>query len=359
MGNAHRPKSSLEGAIYTLAQSTTNDIRKFSEIPEKMVFGKGSDSNDKRMLQGRARKKFITQMLVRAIADVAKVNGDMNKVKQCWNAYYCRCLITKSEGRIYGNYCKTRFCLVCLGIRKAKIINQYLPIIKTWESPHLITLTAKAVKASRLSWQIKNFKVAFKRIKDRLNKRYERGKGIPIMGIKSLECNFNPILKTYNPHFHLIVPNEAVGHLLIEEWEKTWNTQDLLVSEKAQDCRKIFNNEKALIEVVKYGAKIFTDPEMKGKGKSNIPPVIYAAAMYNIFSALKGNRLFDRFGFNIPKPKCKVKYKSKFLTEYEEMTFDKNLNDWVNEKTGELLTGYVPTAQLDFLLGQHIDTHIN
>ncbi len=38
------------------------------------------------------------------------------------------------------------------------------------------------------------------------------------MGIKSLECNFNPITKKYNPHLHLIVASKEMADILIKEW---------------------------------------------------------------------------------------------------------------------------------------------
>jgi len=65
-----------------------------------------------------------------------------------------------------------------------------------------------------------------------------------------------------------------------------------------------------------------------------------------------------RFGFNLPKDALTtIKVKPTFLQDYEEMIFDITANDWVNYETGEVLTGYVPTAQLDFLLNQHIDIY--
>ena len=55
---------------------------------------------------------------------------------------------------------------------------------------------------------------AFSIIKERCKKRHQRGTGIQLIGIKSLECNFNPQKKTYNPHFHIIVPNKEIATLL-------------------------------------------------------------------------------------------------------------------------------------------------
>jgi len=354
MGNSHRPKSSLVGGIYTLAQSGTNDIRDNINSPDIIVYGNGSDITDKTAWQGRAKRKLITQKLMIALVDVCKLKGELERAQRYWNAYHCQSNLTKSKGRIYGNYCKSRFCLVCLSIRKAEIINKYLATIQTWEDPHFVTLTVKAVPEEKLKKWIKAMKVAFDRMKGRFKQRHRRGKMTKFIGVKSLECNFNPKEKTYNPHYHLIVPNLEIATALMVEWQRVWNTKQKLARPYGQHKRRVNNLEVDLIEVVKYGAKIFTEPDVKKKDKS-ILPTIYAAAMDNIFCALDGSRLFDRFGFNLPKSAHRKKTKPTFLQNYEEVAFDNVANDWVNHETGELLTGYVPTSQLEFLLNQHID----
>ena len=68
-----------------------------------------------------------------------------------------------------------------------------------------------------------------------------------------------------------------------------------------QDKRQIANLETALIEVVKYGSKIFTEPDLNKKGEGKCDPKIYVAALDNIFNSMQGLRIFERFGFNFPK----------------------------------------------------------
>lgn len=119
------------------------------------------------------------------------------------------------------------------------------------------------------------------------------------MGIRSLECCFNPEKRTYNPHFHVLVPDKATAEKLISEWLRICTPKFAL--RKAQDMRPVRDLESGLIEVIKYGAKIFTEPDLDKKMQGNINPTIYAAALYNIFDGMKGLRLFDRFRFNLPK----------------------------------------------------------
>lgn len=42
----------------------------------------------------------------------------------------------------------------------------------------------------------------------------------------------------------------------------------------------------------------------------------------------------------------------------EEWVYLPALHDWHNPETGGLLAGYLPTPQILFLLGQHIDTDL-
>ncbi len=68
----------------------------------------------------------------------------------------------------------------------------------------------------------------------------------------------------------------------------------------AQDIKSVYNLETALIETIKYGSKIFTEPDLNKKSQLKTPPKIYACALDNILVAMKGKRIFERFCFNLP-----------------------------------------------------------
>ena len=357
MGNPKQPIS--ESSIYTLAQSGTAQLPNPTSQPEKLVYGQGSNQGETEAWKNRARRKMITQRMILALIDVAKDKGEMERVQAYWNTYHCMNNITTANGKVYGKYCKNRFCTLCCGIRKAEIINKYLPAIRTWEEPYFVTLTVKAQSARNLKKWIFGMKRAFQLILNRCKKRHQRGKGIKLIGIKSLECNFNPLKKTYNPHYHLIVANKEIATLLIIEWQKEWNKgKKKLASPWAQDMRKVNNLETTLIEVIKYGSKIFTEPDVRNKANKILPTTIYAAALDNIFVAMKPYRLFDRFGFSIPRQDKKIDNSPRFLPQYEEWEYDYQINDWLNPYTGELFSGYEAESKVKFLLAEQIDTTI-
>lgn len=194
----------------------------------------------------------------------------------------------------------------------------------------------------------------FQLIYDKLRKRYKRGTGIKLVGVRSLECNFNPKHNWYNPHFHLIVESKEMAELLIAEWLKLWTPK--YAGSRSQDMRPVRNLEKNLIEIIKYGSKVFTDPTSSTKKKYNKDnSKIYAKAFYNILRAMKGHRLFDRFGFNNPNPK-KQHTGAKAVVDFDLWTYSLSKCDWVNKETGETLTQFVPPPELLDVFKKRIDS---
>ena len=343
-------------SIYTLAQSGTADFSDTTHFPEKIVYGEGSEMGDKAVLKGRAKRKTISQVLNLRLIEAVEKKGETERKQGYWNTYHCQNTVVSHNGRIYGKYCKNRHCTLCCSIRKAEIINRYLPVIQTWEDPYFITLTVRAVPARKLETWLKGFKKAFRRIREKYKKRNQRGKGLKLVGIKSLECNFNPVKKTYNPHLHIVVPNEAIADILISEWLAIWTERETL--KVGQDKQRVRDVERNLVEVIKYGAKIITDPDAENKGKGSLSPKVYAAALDTIFRAMKPYRIFERFGFNLPKSPKSRKIKSVSEGQYQDWIFAIEVFDWVNTKTGQGLTEYTPTAQLFWLLHENIDTDL-
>jgi len=345
--------------IYTLAESGTQKNR---EYPSKaLVSGEGTDILNNPSLKNRAKRKVITRKMILALIDVVKEKGEPERQQAYWNAYHCQSSVTISDNKLYGKYCKNRFCTICCAIRKADTINRYYPTLLNWEDVHFVTLTVKACKADKLNRWIYGILKAFELIHNRCKKRHQRGKGIKLIGIKSLECNFNPDRKTYNPHFHIIVPSREIAVLLVKEWLIQWRPKDKSIyrykftDPVAQKISKVTSLEHSLIETIKYGSKIFTEPDLKKKSKQSIPPMIYAYALDNILVAMKGKRIFERFGFNLPQQPTK-KSTNKLVTDYETWLFPNDATDWVNTQTGECLTGYLQPIELSYLLNECINT---
>ena len=336
----------------TLAQNGTSQGLKTPII----VKGNGSDLNNIKALRGRAKRKMITQAMVLSLIDVTENTGNDERKKGYWNTYYCQNKIYTANGRLFGKYCKNRFCTLCCSIRKAEIINKYLPVIQTWSDPYFLTLTIKARSLVNLNKFMKGVLKAFQLINSKYRKRNIRGKGIKLMGVKSLECNFNPVKRTYNPHLHLIVPNKEIGEILIVKWLKIWGPK--FTPRAGQHSAPVKDREKALIEIIKYGSKIFTEPDVNKKSKSSGTAKIHVAALDNIFKAMKEIRIFERFGFNLPKDLDLYKTGASLVSDYDEWIFDPQKFDWLNLADEKCLSEYIPLLELKNLLENSIDKDI-
>ena len=311
----------------------------------------------KESIKKRPRRKFIDQSTCLAMINYAKEIGDEEYVQPYWNTYHCQGNLITYNGRAYGNYCKNRWCTICQSIRKANMINLYKPVIDVWKDPHLLTLTVKAQPKTNLKYWIGGMIKALQRIQDKHRKRFKRGKGIKLIGIRSLECNFNPIKKTYNPHFHIITASKEIALIIKKDWIDIWNKKYVKTKDKkyyftapfCQDIRPIKSTEKDLIECIKYGAKIFTDPTMKkGKNKS-VTPIIYASALHEIYKALRGRRLFSSFGFCLPDMQGESPG-SRVISDFQKWSYRQEVLDWVNDETGQIMTNFIPDNELTEIL---------
>lgn len=319
-----------------------------------MVTGHGSQIQGNDFLEKCAKRKGITKSIVLSLIDVATAKGDMDKVSSYWNTWHCQNTIIEANGVVYANYCKNRFCTVCTAIRKAEKINKYYPVLSQWSDLQFVTVTAVAQPAKRLNFWIGQMDRAFKRIKGKLKKRYQRGEIRKFRGLRSLECNFNPIRRTYNPHFHIIMEGKEMAELFVKEWLKLWNSKKFHASPKAQKIKPIDDLEKGLKETIKYGIKLFTETDLKKKGKKDVPRKVYAKAMHNIIMAMEGRRIFDRFGFNLPK-EAPIEPSLQLLTDYKKWVFPSDGINWINPATGENLTTYKVPPELHYLLTECID----
>lgn len=228
--------------------------------------------------------------------------------------------------------------------------------MKDWEDAHFVTITVKSCKASQLPRYIKSMQGTLKKIIEKHRKRYQRGKGMKLVGVRSLECNFNPTKKWYNPHFHLIVKEKWMAEVIVDEWLKRSKPNYTL--RWCQNIQKVDNLEKGLIEIIKYGSKIFTEPDLKNRAKETETSYIYLKALDTILTAMKGKRIFDRIGFNLPQHNSVKRTPAKLLADFQEWDFDLDTSNWVNTATGEILSDYKIPSHLQAILANNINNHL-
>lgn len=120
----------------------------------------------------------------------------------------------------------------------------------------------------------------------------------------------------------------------------------------AQGKFKIDNGKIALMEIVKYGSKIFTEPDVMRK--TNSDGRIYTAALDVILQAMKGHRIFDRFGFSLPST-GKSEPHTLFSPDAIRWVYRLKNCDWVDPFTGDQLTNWYPDSKLRDTLKTKID----
>ena len=72
---------------------------------------------------------------------------------------------------------------------------------------------------------------------------------------------------------------------------------------------------------------------------------------------MREERIFERFGFNLPKADKTNIVKTKELTDYKEFEYNPQLFDWQNNTTGERLSKHLLSDELiKYLFSDRIDT---
>ena len=330
----------------TLAQHGT-----FPENNKEKLSSDNSNlkTNNEITLRKRANRNYLKNALTLGLVDVLNdkkndklakaktisekeeaIQADKDVLRSYWNMFHCSGQLIRTGGRIKGQYCKNRLCLVCNSIRTAVLLKKYKPIFDLWsDDSYFVTLTAPTVYKEELNSRIDEMHSIFIGIKDVLKKRNQRNKCLKFQGIRKLECTYNSFDNKYHPHFHLIIKGEENARFVYLEWLK--RTRHLGTSENAQDCRK--TEGESAMEVFKYFTKL-----VSSKKKDRF---IYLDGIDVIFRAFRKRRVLQSFGFQLPKDDDDFD----IILDDNEIessvceVFDWYDSDWYNRETGECLTG--------------------
>lgn len=341
-GKKNIVKSGISGSrLDTLAQ-----LGKVADNPHSedvINLSSTTHLDDIKILKKRAKRKYFGQALTLGLVDASKNNPESALSKSYWNTFHCSSeLSVMSDGKLSGKFCKNRWCMVCSAIKIAKSIEKYKPFLDSWKDKHFVTLTVVNPDRHGLKIEIDTMYKSFVKIKDVIKKRHSKGQCDKFVGIRKLECTYNPHTDTYHPHFHLIVDGKENAEFLLNSWLKHHPTS----LRRAQDCRPADDNSS--LELFKYFAKVIS------KGDSKNSRAIYADAMDIIFNEVKGKRTFQPFGFKASDLATEEKNEDNNAFAIGVRKWVQELGDWVDEDTGEMLTGYVPGAEIKNLVTNKI-----
>lgn len=255
--------------------------------------------------------------------------------------YKCSTVIAQDGAKLSSYYCGYRWCLVCGRIRTAKAIDTYLPIVSSWQSPHMVTLTIPNVAGDVLRSTLET-------MLDRFNScvlSIRRTAGLVFRGVRKLEITYNPRRDDYHPHYHVLVEGQAQATALRSAWLKRFPD----ASGDAQDVRPA--DDDTLVEMFKYFTKLTTKAENK-RGLAITAP----RNLDTIFRAMEGKRVWQPVGFTIPHDDDVLVESSeldvaatpavKRLHERIMWTWDRDASDWLDCETGETLSDYTPSPEI-------------
>lgn len=261
--------------------------------------------------------------------------------KSYLNTYYCTHAIEYKEGKEFTTYCKNRWCLPCSRIRTAQYITGYLPQISEMPAPQLVTLTRRNVTGDILKDEISGL------IKNRAaimhsEKMHNRRNGLEkSKALWKIEITYNATREDFHPHFHLIVPTPEIGDRILSRWMALEDNRGK-VSLAGQDIRPV-ENDGAAKEIFKYFTKLLNKDEETGKYK------IYPATVLNtMFEAMRRRQVYTNYGLKKPDDPDYTTSPPENLDAnfYHFFLWRQNLADWIEQETGELLTGNKPRESI-------------
>lgn len=301
------------------------------ERPENAENNADSAQNPLAVLRKRARSKYLTTALTLRLSDIP----DTPLKKSYWNTFYCAGELVQDGQKITGRYCNNRWCITCNRIRTAKLMKGYSAPLAELPSKYFVTLTIPNMPGAELEGAIDHMNVTLKRIREMMRKRKT-----PVIGLRKLECTYNDQQDNFHPHYHLIVSGKDIADEIVRQWLERYPSANA----KGQDVRPAGVNSAK--ELFKYFTKILASGGSRvnmGNGRVMIKKrVVYAEPLDLIFQAMRGKRVFQPMGIEKEVSEDIEELQSEELDESREFTMWKwnNSGDWIDETTGECLTGY-------------------
>lgn len=206
--------------------------------------------------------------------------------KSYQNTMYCAGTLEQSDGKLHTHWCKNRWCPACNRNYMGKMINAYRPRLDKEHDLYFLTLTAPNVPACALEDELDKYREAWKYIQNRY--WFKKGIKAGIIGIRKVECTYNPVKDTYHPHLHILISNKEFAENIYNAWHE-WNLkQQRWISPNAQ-CLKKVKDDGSYLEIFKYFTKLIAKDGEKRE-------YFDAVHMNVIFEAMKGKRVYFRIG---------------------------------------------------------------
>jgi len=153
---------------------------------------------------------------------------------------------------------------MCAAQRAVNQFQKYAPVLATFKSMILVTLTAATCIGAELKGAIRLRRGILRMMIQHQKKQYQRGtSAYRFRGLIKNETTIRPDDK-YHPHIHLLLEGTlADGERIIQDWLKRCTEAGLKVSRSAQDVQVCKSAEEGLAELCKYVVKDATGKDDK------------------------------------------------------------------------------------------------
>lgn len=318
---------------------------KMLHLPDKQETTRDNLTIDKQILFKKAKAKHFTHTFVNALTEIdSPLNEGYKRTLDCASQ------LIQNNDKLTGKYCKNRWCIICNRIRAAQLINGYSPILDQFEEPQFVTLTIPNMSADKLQRAISGMQFAWREVYRMIKRPKYINYDFQILGLKKIECTYNPEMDSFHPHFHFVIDTSIMANLILNTWLAYWKKgnppmyQSAPLSRDAQNIKPIDKEKKGYLELFKYFTKVIT----KANDKDN--DAIYIQPMDVIFQAMQRRRTFEPLGIKKVSEdinEIQAEYYSHLAHETKIWTwFEK---DWICGNEG--LTGHNPDGtRLDNLL---------
>ena len=233
-------------------------------------------------------KKIKNQELQKIIRN--KVSSEMfQRIEYCGSFLEFHSDFTGEVKKLVkANNCENRFCPICAYKKARKEALKLSVLIKSLEKDNkflFLTLTAPNVTSDNLEEEIKLYNESFKRLT-----KLKPFMSTVVGYVRKLEVTYNHDLKTYHPHFHVLLAVKksyfsSRNYIKRDEWLEMWKSAKRDNTITQVDVRKLdlSLDDKGILEIAKYSAK--DSDYLKSQDIFDV-----------IYKALKGKRLITYNG---------------------------------------------------------------
>jgi hypothetical protein len=360
VANNIRPRNSCSAASRGTVGGSSFLEANGPTLDTKKITGKGTQLTP---LQRRARAKAWSHRTTLALMAVTK---SAVQRKRYARTLQCCELMEQRDGKITTYYCQSRACNVCQRIKVQVGIQNYGAYLDQWVDEgraQFITVTLPSVSADMLRPTLKRMHTVFGRVIKEIQRLY--GQGGFFQGLRATEVTWNPRraakgLPAYHPHIHSCwrMTPEVAEHF-VSLWMKFFPD----ATRSAQDIRKADSNGK--YELLKYLQKAVQPMKDADGTPLIVPPVIQD----EIYGSLYRLRCWQAYGLTplagdedcLKEDEAGVVLTSgtdavELTDEHVIWTYRAELFDWVDMKTGLLLSNYCPSRKTLRILDQFLPT---